>query len=146
MKYVFLTMWWLFLLLVGPFTLLAVWRSPLDWRTYLFLGVVAHILLCTWYLIRENYRSRSLLGGNNSGFWLCLLLLPLNLMPLLTAYETWARGFYVAGEGSGRSRWIGALLELLQDRVGHWGPILLMLGVGIGGSLLLLRLLPRLRN
>ncbi|WP_373386688.1 hypothetical protein [Pseudomonas alcaligenes] len=146
MKYVFLTIWWLFLLLVGPLVVLMAWDRPGDWRSYLSLGVVVHLLLCTWHLIREGYRSPALLGERNTGFWLCLLLLPLSLMPLHAAYQTWSRGFYVAGESSGRSRWIGKLLELLQDLVGHWGPIAVMLSVGLGCSLFLLWALPRLRR
>jgi len=144
MKNVFLTIWWLFLLLLGPLAVLMAWDRSGDWRSYLFLGVVAHILLCTWQLIREGYRSPALLGESTTGFWLCLLLLPLNLMPLHAAYQAWARGVYVAGESSGGSRWIGMLLESLQDLVGPWGPIAVMLGVGIGGSLLLLWALTRL--
>lgn len=146
MKYVFLTIWAVLFLPLGCVASLGLWRSPGSYQSYLLIAGVAYAAVCSFKLIQEGYRSRALFGSSNVGFWLCLLLLPLCLLPLYGAYETWLQGIYVPSS-SGRKTYLSSLLlEGLQALVGHWGPIIVLLAFGLGMMFFLLGVIRQYRR
>lgn len=146
MKYVFLTIWAVLFLPLGGVASLGLWRSPGSYQSYLLIAGVAYAAVCSFKLIQEGYRSRALFGSSKVGFWLCLLLLPLCLLPLYGAYETWLQGIYVPSS-SGRKTYLSSLLlEGLQALVGHWGPIIALLVFGLGMLFFLLGVIRQYRR
>lgn len=105
------------------------------------LMICGFISLCTMRLIQEGYRPAYARGASRLGFWLGLLLLPLTLLPLHSAYETWQRGYYLASLDGRRTRLMGLVLEMLQQWVGYWGPIFVLVGFSLSMAVLLWRLL-----
>lgn len=146
MKFVFLTIWTLLFLPLGAFTLMAVWRSPSNYSSYLIFGGIAYVGFCSLRLIQESYRPRDLFASSNAGYWLCLLLLPLCLLPLLGAYKTWQQGVYVPSSSGNRTYLSSLLLEGAQALVGHWGPIVLMLIAGVGSLIFFLNVIQKYRR
>ncbi|PKM25845.1 MAG: hypothetical protein CVV09_10380 [Gammaproteobacteria bacterium HGW-Gammaproteobacteria-13] len=107
---------------------------------------MAYAAFCSFKLIQEGYRRKALFGSSNVGFWLCLLLLPLCLLPLYGAYEIWLQGIYVPSS-SGRKTYLSSLLlEGLQALVGHWGPIIALLVFGLGMLFFLLGVIRQYRR
>ncbi|SHL05932.1 hypothetical protein SAMN05216288_0941 [Pseudomonas punonensis] len=142
MKYFFLLLWLVFTGVTVPLAALAIYRSPASLGAYLMLLAFSFISLCTLRLIQEGYRPAYARGANRLGFWLGLLLLPLTLLPLHSAYETWQRGAYVASSYDGhRTRLVGVVLEMLQHWVGHWGPIFVLVFFSLSMAVLLWRVL-----
>ncbi|WP_394559937.1 hypothetical protein [Aquipseudomonas alcaligenes] len=150
MKYVFLSMWWLFLLLTAPLALYAIYQSPLRIGPYLFLAGVTFIALCTLRMIQEGYRSSRLMKQNQLGYWFCLLLLPLTQLPWIAAYETWQHRLYMADEPGTRHRVLGTivrwLLELLQQWFGYWGPVTAMAVAALVMGIFLLKVMSLYRR
>ncbi|AEF23459.1 hypothetical protein [Pseudomonas fulva] len=142
MKYVFLLIWFVFSGVTLPFAVFAIYRTPASWGPYSMLVVCGFISLCTLRLIQEGYRSAYARGASRLSFWLGLLFLPLTLVPLYSAYETWLRGYYVASSYDGhRTRLVGAVLEMLQHWVGYWGPIFVLVVFSLSMAVLLWRVL-----
>ena len=144
MKIFFYAVWALVSVLLGGLAVLDVWTRP-GWSSGLLLVLAGYYALCFFQLIRACYRPWGLLGPRRrGGYWLCLILLPLSLLPLQAAYEIWQRGAYVA-EDDGRVRLTLALVREsmlgLQELVGHAGPMLVMLAFGVAMMVGLLRLL-----
>lgn len=141
MKKLFLVIW---AVLSVSFTALALgelWLDP-SLASGLVLLLVGYYSYCFFCLIRAAYLPWGLLGAHRrSGYWLCLILLPLTLLPLHAAYEVWEQRSYVAVEASRRSDWVHHLLGWLQDALGYLGPLLALCALGIGAALMLLRLL-----
>lgn len=132
MKYVFLTIWAVLFVPLGCLATLVWWRNPSIYEGYLLIAGVAYAALCSFKLIQEGYRPKALFAPSNAGFWLCLLVLPLCLLPLYSAYETWLQGVYVASTSGRRTYLSNLLLEGLQALVGHWGPIIALSALGLG--------------
>lgn len=143
MKYVFLLLWFFFTGITLPFAVFAIYREPASVDSYVMLLICGFIALCTLRLIQEGYRPRHAMGASRMVFWLGLLLLPLTLMPLHSAYETWQRGYYVASGEGRRSRLFELMLEALQQWVGPWGPIFVLVLFAASMAMLLWRLLVR---
>ena len=141
MKKFFLALWWWFVLIMGSLAAYMLYRKPFSLAPYLVLAGTAFFALCTFKLIQEGYRPWGLLGESRTGFWLSLLLLPLTLLPLLSAYEVWQQGIYIADE-SRSHRLFNVLLtwglELLQKLFGYWGPIVAMVLTSLCMSSILL--------
>lgn len=144
MKKLFFTTWGALSLLLVVAALHAVWNSP-SFASGFFLLLVGYYALCFFQLIRAAYQPWGLLGPSRTGYWLCLVLLPLSLLPLEAAYEVWEQGVYAVGPEPQHDRFsvllFRQLLVWLQELVGHLGPILLLAVTGLGMALLLLRLL-----
>lgn len=138
MKYFFLSLWFVFAATTLPFSIYAIYRAPASIGPYMvFLGC-GFIALCTLRLIQEGYRTPYFSGKSRLGFWLGLLLLPLTLLPLHSAYQTWQRGYYLAPE-TRRGRLLHLALESLQQWVGPWGPILVQVAFALVIALLLVK-------
>jgi hypothetical protein len=146
MKVVFLMIWALLFLPLGGFTLMAIGKTPSNYWSYLILSGITYVGFCSWRLIQESYRPRDLFEPSNAGYWLCLLLLPLCLLPLLGAYKTWQQGVYVSSSSGNRTYLSSLLLEGVQALVGHWGPIVLMLVAGVGSLMFLLNVIQQYRR
>ena len=118
------------------------WFAP-SWINALALLLPTYYSVCFFQLIRAAFRPWGLLGPRRrSGFWVCLLLLPLSLWPLRSAYEIWQAGAYrLRDNGEVASLMIvRPLLAWLQELVGYLGPMLVLVAAGVGMALLLLRL------
>ena len=146
MKFVFLTIWMLLFLPLGGFTLMAIGKNPSNYWSYLILSGITYVGFCSWRLIQESYRPRDLFESSSAGYWLCLLLLPLCLLPLQAAYKTWEQGVYVPSSSGRRTYLSSLLLEGLQALVGHWGPIALMLTAGGASLIFLLKVMQQYRR
>jgi len=146
MKYVFLTIWAVLFVPLGCLASLVWWRNPVSYEGYLFAAGVAYAAFCSFKLIQEGYRPKALFASSNAGFWLCLLLLPLCLLPLYGAYETWLQGVYVPSSSGRRTYLSNLLLEGLQALVGHWGPIIALLAFGLGMLFFLLGVIRQYRR
>ncbi|MCQ4298978.1 hypothetical protein NAV11_03535 [Pseudomonas songnenensis] len=141
MRTFFLLLWGLLSLTISTAALRAVWLEPSLASGFALLLVVYYIV-CFFQLIRAAYLPWGLLGAyRRSGYWLCLILLPLTLIPLHAAYQIWEQGGYVAAEASLHTEWLHLLLGWLQDVLGYLGPLLVLAALGIGLALMLLRLL-----
>ncbi len=144
MKSFFFMLWALLGLPLAGAALRELWLDPSLASAFALL-VVAYYLLCCFQLIRAAYRPWSLLGPRRgSGYWLCLAMLPLALVPLSAAYDIWRAGAYRLESESGQAH-LGLalfrqLLVWLQEGVGYLGPLLVLVISGIGMALLLLRL------
>ncbi|EXF42568.1 hypothetical protein BAY1663_05031 [Pseudomonas sp. BAY1663] len=144
MKSIFFAIWALLSLLLGGVAILAALAEP-GLSSGFFVLLTAYYAFCFFQLIRAFYQPWGLLGPRRrTGYWLCLLLLPLALLPLHAAYEIWQQGAYVV-EDTGRMRFSIAVvrqgLVWLQELVGHLGPMLVMLALGVTIAVGLLRLL-----
>jgi len=144
MKIFFYAVWVLVSVLLGGLVVFSVWTKP-GWGSGLLLVLVGYYAFCFFQLIRACYQPWGLLGPRRrGGYWFCLILLPLALLPLQAAYEVWEQGAYVVA-GDGRVRLSLALVREgllgLQELVGHAGPMLVMLAFGMAMMVGLLRLL-----
>lgn len=144
MKIFFFLLWGLLSMSLGGIVLHRLWLEPtVDSAFALFL--IGYYSLCFFQLIRAAYRPWRLFGPRRrSGYWLCLVLLPLALLPLSAAYEVWEEGGYRVDVNAQSTR-LGLLvfrqlLIWLQDLVGYLGPMLVLVAVGLGLAALLLRL------
>lgn len=109
------------------------------------LLLLAYYVFCFFQLIRTAFLPWGLLGPRRRcGYWICLLLLPLALWPMTLAYDIWKAGGYrvdTSGEGVRTSVLIfRQVLVWLQELVGYVGPMLVLVAMGLGMALLLLRL------
>lgn len=143
MKKLFFATWALLSLLLMGATLRAVWIAP-SLANGFFLLLVGYYAICFFQLIRAAYQPWGLLGPRRrTGYWICLVLIPLTLLPLKAAYEIWEQGAYVTDPDADGRRF-GVLVRLLvwlQELVGHLGPLLVLATFGLGMALLLLRTL-----
>ena len=140
MKYFFLVLWLGFTGVTVPLAALAVCRSPappgrLPDAAGLRLYLAVHPASDP-----GGYRPACARGASRLGFWLGLLL-PLTLLPLHSAYETWQRGYYLASLDGRRTRLVGLVLEMLQQWVGYWGPIFVLVVFSLSMAVLLWRVL-----
>jgi hypothetical protein len=141
MKRLFLVIWALLSLALTAAALSELWLDPSLASGFVAL-LVGYYIFCFFRLIRAAFLPWGLLGSyRRSGYWLCLILLPLTLVPLHAAYQVWEQGGYVAVEASRRAVWLHDLLGWLQDALGYLGPLLALCALGIGAALMLLRLL-----
>jgi hypothetical protein len=143
MKSFFLSIWALLSLPLGGLLGLHAWRE-LSWGNVFALFLLLYCAFCSLRLILAAYRPWGSLGRNRTGNWLCLLLLPLTLLPLHVAYRIWQQGIYIPGVHRGRHRITFELgqmgLSWLQDLVGFMGPVLALAALGILGASFLLNL------
>lgn len=141
MKRFFLVIWGLLSLSLLGAVLRELWIDPSVYGTFGLL-LAAYYSFCFLKLILAAYLPWGLLGAyRRAGYWLCLILLPLTLIPLHAAYEVWERGAYVAAQTSRRTAVLQHLLGWLQDALGYLGPLLALCALGIGMAVMLLRLL-----
>lgn len=146
MKYVFLTIWAVLFVPLGCLASLILWRNPSNYQGYLFVAGVFYTAFCSFKLIQEGYRPRALFASGTAGFWLCLLFLPLCLLPLYGAYETWLEGVYVPSSSGHRTYLSNLLLEGLQALFGYWGPVIALLVLGLGMLFCLLGVIRQYRR
>lgn len=144
MKKLFFVTWGVFSLLLAGVAIHSVWLRP-SLASGVFLLLVGYYAFCFFELIRAAFQPWGLLGPRRRcGYWVCLILLPLALVPLKSAYQVWERGAYVIGPdasvGLGDS-FILKLLVWLQELLGYIGPLMALLAIGLGVALVLLRLL-----
>jgi hypothetical protein len=142
MKSFFLIVWAVLSLTATGFVARELWFAP-SWINALALLLPTYYSVCFFQLIRAAFRPWGLLGPRRrSGFWVCLLLLPLSFWPLRSAYEIWQAGAYrLRDNGEVASLMIvRPLLAWLQELVGYLGPMLVLVAAGVGMALLLLRL------
>ncbi len=144
MKTFFFVVWALLSLLVVGLALVVAWARPGLVSGFQVL-LASYYALCFFQLIRACYQPWGLLGPRRrGGYWLCLILLPLSLLPLQAAYEIWEQGAYVVAD-DGHVRFSLALARQgligLQELVGHAGPMLVMLAFGVAMMVGLVRLL-----
>lgn len=140
MKKLFLVIWALLSVSLTAAALRELWLDPSVANGF-FLLLVGYYIVCFFCLIRAAFLPWGLLGAyRRSGYWLCLILLPLTLIPLHAAFKVWQQGGYVAAEAS-RRVWVHQLLGWLQDALGYLGPLLALCALGLGAALMLLRLL-----
>lgn len=127
-------------MLLGGVAAQALWEAP-NLNNGFCLLLVGYYAFCCLQLIRAFFRPWGLLGPRRrTGYWLCLLLLPLALLPLRTAYEIWLQEAYRSD--SGVSGLLGdGVLVWLQDLLGYAGPMLLLLAISTAIAVSLLRLL-----
>ncbi|MGE4406183.1 hypothetical protein [Pseudomonas sp.] len=144
MKSIFFAIWALLSLLLGGAAILAALAKPSLGSGFVVL-LISYCSFCLFQLIRAFYQPWGLLGPRRrTGYWLCLLLLPLALLPLQAAYEIWQQGAYVVEEGERMRFGIAVVrqgLVWLQELVGHLGPMLVLLALGVAIAVGLLRLL-----
>lgn len=144
MKTFFLLLWGLLSVSLVSIVLRQLWLEPTPGSAFALL-LIGYYSLCIFQLIRTAYRPWGLLGPRRrSGYWLCLVLLPLTLLPLNAAYEIWVNGGYRADADAQDAR-LGLfifrqLLMWLQGLVGYLGPILVLVTIALGLAALLLRL------
>lgn len=144
MKTFFFLAWGLLSLSLAGAVVRELWLDP-SWGSAFALLLLAYYIFCFFQLIRAAYRPWGLLGPRRrSGYWVCLVLLPLTFLPLRAAYEIWDTGMYRLDADSQETRLslllFRQLLVWLQELVGYLGPMLVLLAVGLGMALLLLRL------
>ncbi|WP_417792068.1 hypothetical protein [Stutzerimonas xanthomarina] len=142
MKRFFVLLWALLSLTLTGAAGYELWLDP-SWGKVFAALLIAYCSVCFFQLIRAAFRPWGLLGPRRrSGFWVCLLLLPLSLWPLRSAYEIWQAGVYrLRDDGEVTSLVIvRQLLAWLQELVGYLGPTLVLVAAGVGMALLLLRL------
>ncbi|HSC83812.1 MAG TPA: hypothetical protein VLC30_09375, partial [Pseudomonas sp.] len=129
MKLIFLLIWAVLSLLLLAASALYLWREPSVSSALSLFGVL-YYAYCFLRLIFAAYRPWGLLGPSRVGDWLCLLLLPLTLLPLHTAYEIWQAEHYSPEPYTRRHRLSITLgqhaLSWLQDLVGYPGPMLVL--------------------
>ncbi|AHL77262.1 hypothetical protein CH92_20130 [Stutzerimonas stutzeri] len=143
MKLFFLLVWGLLSLSLNGAVVRELWLAP-SWGSAFGLLLIAYYSVCFFQLIRAAYRPWGLLGPRRrSGYWVCLVLLPLALWPLRSAYDIWQAGAYRLDAAEPRLSLMvfRQLLIWLQELVGYLGPILVLVAAGVGVALLLLRLL-----
>lgn len=144
MKSFFLIVWALLSLALTGAVGRELWLAP-SWTNMFALLLIAYYCVCFFQLIRAAYRPWGLLGPRRrSGYWVCLVLLPLCFWPLRSAYEIWRAGAYRLGADVAEHRLnlmiVRQLLAWLQELVGYLGPMLVLVVIGVGMALLLLRL------
>ncbi|HAB62687.1 hypothetical protein ACQKIK_09490 [Pseudomonas sp. NPDC047961] len=144
MKIFFLLVWGLVSLSLTGVMVRELWIAP-SWSGAFVLLLIAYYSFCFFQLIRAAYRPWGLLGPRRrSGYWVCLVLLPLTLLPLRFAYDIWLAGAYrLDADAAGPSLnllIVRQLLAWLQELVGYLGPTLVLIAAGVGMALLLLRL------
>jgi hypothetical protein len=144
MKTVFLLLWGLISLLLAGAALRELWVEPSLAGSFAFL-LILYCSFCFFQLIRAAYRPWGLLGPRRTaGYWVCLLMVPLALFPLRMAHDIWEAGAYRLDVNAQESRLsllvFRQLLAWLQDLVGYIGPMLVLVLIGLGMALLLLRL------
>lgn len=127
-------------MLLGGVAAQALWEAP-NLSNGFCLLLVGYYAFCCLQLIRAFFRPWGLLGPRRrTGYWLCLILLPLALLPLRTAHEIWLQEAYRSD--SGESGLLGdGVLVWLQDLLGYGGPMLLLLAISTAIAVSLLRLL-----
>ncbi|MCW3147533.1 hypothetical protein N8H22_02800 [Stutzerimonas stutzeri] len=145
MKRIIFVIWGVLSLLLGAAALLELLQAPSLARG-LALLLVVYCSFCVLQFLRTAYQPWGLLGPRRRcGYWLCLLLLPLTLLPLHSAFEIWQQGAYIANPAAPGWRFSVAfgrqLLVWLQELIGYVGPLLVLLAIGVGTAVLLLRLL-----
>lgn len=122
------------------------WRDP-SWSSAFVVVGVLYYIYCFLRLILAGYQPWGLLGPSRVGEWLCLLLLPLTLLPLNAAYAIWQAEHYSPEPSMRRQRMTVTLgqhaLSWLQELVGYMGPVLVLAAFGMGMAVLLLRLYSR---
>lgn len=141
MKKTFLVSWALLSLLLIGLVLRELWVDP-SFASVFALGMAGYYSFCFFKLILAAYMPWGLLGSyRRAGYWLYLILLPMTLIPLHSAYEVWVRGAYVAAQTSRRTAVLQQVLGWLQDAIGYLGPLLALGAFGLCMAVVLLRLL-----
>lgn len=140
MKRLWLAIWATLSLLLGGMAAQVLWEAP-SWSNGFYLLLVGYYTFCCLQLIRAIFRPWGLLGPRRrAGYWFCLLLLPLALLPLQAAYEIWLQGAYHSD--SGEALLLGdSVLVWLQGLLGYAGPMLLLMTISAVIAISLLRLL-----
>ena len=144
MKTVFLSIWGLLSLSLAGATLRELWLDLSLGSACAFL-LVFYFSFCSFQLIGAAYQPWGLLGPRRrTGYWVCLLMVPLALAPVRMAYDIWEAGAYqldTNDQGTGLGLLLfRQLLVWLQDLVGYVGPMLALTTTGVGMVFLLLRL------
>lgn len=141
MEKLFYALWAVSSLAFGGLAALALWQQP-GLENLFALALVVYYAFCFFRLIGAVYLPWGLLGRHRrGGFWLCLILLPVALLPLHAGYAYWLGGGYPIAEAGAAAAWPQLLLDWLQDGLGYLGPLLLLGASGVGMAILLLRLL-----
>lgn len=141
MQKLFYLLWALCSLGLGGLAVTNLWLRP-GAPSLFALALVIYYAFCFFGLIRAAFLPWGLLGRHRrSGYWLCLLLLPLALVPLQVAYRVWQADGYLAVDPLHRAAWLHPLLGWLQGALGYLGPLLLLGSLGLGMAALLLRAL-----
>lgn len=139
MQKLFYLLWALCSLGLGGLAVTNLWLRP-GAPSLFALALVIYYAFCFFGLIRAAFLPWGLLGRHRrSGYWLCLLLLPLALVPLLVAYRVWQAEGYLAVDPLHRAAWLHPLL--VQGALGYLGPLLLLGSLGLGMATVLLRAL-----
>lgn len=140
MKRLCLAIWAALSLLLGGMAAQALWEAP-SWSNGFYLLLVGYCAFCCLQLIRAFFRPWGLLGPRRrAGYWLCLLLLPVTVLPLRSAYQIWLQGAYRSD--SGESILLGEpVFVWLEGLLGYVGPMLLLLAISAAIAISLLRLL-----
>lgn len=134
MQKLFYLLWALCSLGLGGLAVTNLWLRP-GAPSLFALALVIYYAFCFFGLIRAAFLPWGLLGRHRrSGYWLCLLLLPLALVPLQVAYRVWQAEGYLAVDPLHRAAW-------LQGALGYLGPLLLLGSLGLGMAAVLLRAL-----
>lgn len=148
MKVVFLVIWAALSALLLLLSTLYLLKEPSASSAFVFVGTLYYIY-CFVRLILAAYQPLSTLAPSHAGGWLCLLLLPLSLLPLHSAYQIWQAQHYSI-ETSGRERLLTELgqhiLSGLQDLAGYMGPVLVLGVLGLAMATFLLRLYLAMRR
>lgn len=143
MKICFLLVWGLLSLVLTGAVVRELWLDP-SWGSAFALLLIVYCSVCFFQLIRAAYRPWGLLGPRRrSGYWACLMMLPLTLLPLRAAYDIWQAGAYRLDDVEKPRLSLMVfhqLLVWLQELVGYLGPMLVLVAAGVGMALLLLRL------
>lgn len=149
MKVVFLVIWAVLSVLLLLLSALYLWRESSATGACIFAGTLYYIY-CFLRLILAAYQPWGLLAPSRTGGWLCLLLLPLSLLPLHSAYQIWLAQNYTVEPYTRRKRLIADLgqhaLSGLQDLVGYMGPVLVLGALGLCMATFLLRLYLSMRR
>jgi hypothetical protein len=142
MKKTFFILWALLSSFCVVGALIASWLEP-SWMGAGLVLLAGYYSLCFFQFVRALCQPWGLLGPRRrAGYWFCLLLLPLALLPLHAAFEIWQQGGYSAERMGNFGILIGTpLLAWLQDLMGYLGPMLLLASLGLVFAVGLLRLL-----
>lgn len=148
MKVVFLVIWAVLSVLVLLLSTLYLWSEPSASSAFV-LACTLYYIYCFLRLILAAYQPWGQLAHSLAADWLCLLLLPLSLLPLHSAYQIWLAHNYTV-EPYRRRRLLTELgqhiLSGLQDLVGYMGPVLVLGALGVAMATFLLRLYLAMRR
>lgn len=149
MKVVFLVIWAVLSVLVLLLSTLYLWSEPSASSAFV-LACTLYYIYCFLRLILAAYQPWGQLAHSRAGGWLCLLLLPLSLLPLHSAYQIYLAQNYTIEPYTRRKRLIADLgqhaLSGLQDLVGYMGPMLVLGALGLAMATFLLRLYLAMRR